>query len=403
MISVFAVEDTAVQIVWRALPAPTVHFEIGDQSLEVTAPPPAMLRRRGRRPVPLRMPAGAMGGPGAITFDGLTPGTAYHLTLRAPGVPRHLIEQVTTLPALPGRRLDAFATINDLHLGEAGFGPRHDIEDAWPLAPGKPPYTWRCFTAAVDEAIHWGALAVVVKGDMTSDGAPAEFHEIGTLLSGVRVPVMATFGNHEFHDLETDGRPILDQYGIHVPREPWAVDRPGIRLVFALTARPGERSGEVDDRQRARLVSLVANAPGPAFVVLHHQFQRWTWPTVYPPGIGGPQSRALLDELAEANPATFIASGHTHRHRRHQHGPLEMVEVGSTKDYPGTWTGYAIHEGGIRQVVRRTEAPGVIAWTESTARAIGGIWGHWSPGRRDDRCFTHPWPRPQAPCQTPAP
>jgi predicted phosphodiesterase len=327
-----------------------------------------------------------------VTFDGLKPGTGYDLTVTGPGLPRRLVERVTTLRPPPGRRLDAFATINDLHLGEAGFGATHEIEDAWPLATGGRPYTWRCIDSAIEEAIGWGAQALVVKGDMTAHGAPSEFHEVGELLGGVRVPVMAAFGNHEFHDLETDGRPILDHYGIHVPRDPWAHDRPGIRLVFANTPRPGHRSGEIDDRQRARLVTLAAEAPGPVFVVLHHQPQRWTWPTEYPPGIAGPQARAFLNELAAANPASLVASGHTHRHRRRRHGPIELVEVGSTKDYPGTWTGYAVHEGGIRQVVRRIAAPEVLAWTEGTARAVGGVWGHWSPGWLDDRCFTHRWP-----------
>ncbi len=391
MISVFAVEDTAIQVVWRALPGPHVRLEIGDQASEVAAAPPAMLQQRGRRPVPLRVPAGGVGGPGAVTISGLNPATSYDLTVSGPGVARALVERVTTLRPPPGRLLDTFATINDLHLGEPGFGALHGIEDAWPLPSGRP-YTWRCIDGAVDEAIGWGAQALVVKGDMTAHGVASEFHEVGEMLGRARVPVMATLGNHEFHDLETDGRPILGHYGIDVPREPWAVDRPGIRLVFALTPRPGERSGEIDDRQRARLVALAAAAPGPVFLVLHHQPQRWAWPTEYPPGIGGRQSRALLDELAAVKPATFVASGHTHRHRRRRYGPIELVEVGSTKDYPGTWTGYAVHEGGIRQVVRRIAAPDAIAWTEGTARAVGGLWGHWSPGRRDDRCFSHRWP-----------
>ncbi len=55
-ISVFAVEDTASQVVWRALPALHVRLEIGDQVRDVVAPPPAMLRRGGRRPVPLGVP-----------------------------------------------------------------------------------------------------------------------------------------------------------------------------------------------------------------------------------------------------------------------------------------------------------------------------------------------------------
>jgi hypothetical protein len=87
-----------------------------------------------------------------------------------------------------------------------------------------------------------------------------------------------------------------------------------------------------------------------------------------------------------------ITSGHTHRHRARRRGPLLLTEVGSPKDYPGTWAGYVVHEGGIRQVVRRVAAPDAIRWTEATKRALFGIWGRWSPGRLEDRCLTHVWP-----------
>ena len=66
--------------------------------------------------------------------------------------------------------------------------------------------------------------------------------------------------------------------------------------------------------------------------------------------------------------------------------------MGSTKDYPGQWAGYAVHEGGIRQAVFRVADEAAIAWTETTRRAMGGVWGWWSPGRLADRCWTLEWP-----------
>ena len=394
MISVFAVEDTAVQVVWRALPAPRVTFAVDGRSVTVEPGPPALLSRAGRAPGPLRMTRGSVGGPGGVTIDGLRPGTRYQLTMTGAGVSRRPVESFATLEAPPGPLLTKFATINDLHLAEPGFGARkrHPIEESWPLPPGWAPYSWRCTKSAIDEAIEWGAAALVVKGDLTADGAPAEYHEIGELLAAVPVPVIVTLGNHEFHDLVTDSRPILARYGIDVPREPWAHDLPGIRVICGLTPRPGHKSGRIDDRQRAQLVALAAEAPGPVFLALHHQLQRWPVPTTYPPGVGARQAQALLDALVEANPATLVAGGHTHRHRRRQHGPIEVVGIGSPKDYPGTWAGYAVHQGGIRQVVRRTVSPEVIGWTETTARAVAGVWGQVSPGKRSWRCFTHAWP-----------
>ena len=56
------------------------------------------------------------------------------------------------------------------------------------------------------------------------------------------------------------------------------------------------------------------------------------------------------------------------------------------------WAGYAIHEGGIRQVVRRIAEPDCLAWNERTASSLGGLWGRWTPGKLADRCLTHPWP-----------
>ena len=110
-------------------------------------------------------------------------------------------------------------------------------------------------------------------------------------------------------------------------------------------------------------------------------------PTVYPPGIPFEESRALLDALAAAKPATLVTCGHRHRNRRYDYGPLVITEVGSTKDYPGGWAGYKVFEGGIIQIVRRTSRPDVISWTETTRRAVNGQWRRWSPGRLDDRCF----------------
>ena len=61
------------------------------------------------------------------------------------------------------------------------------------------------------------------------------------------------------------------------------------------------------------------------------------------------------------------------------------------KDYPGVWAGYVVHDGGIVQTVRRVAEPSAMAWTEHSARAMGGIYRYWTPGRLDDRCFSLNW------------
>jgi Icc protein len=390
LISVFAVEDTAIQVVWRALPSAEVVLRVGDRSVRVKASPPAWLRRTGRPP--RQLAKAAVGGPGAVVIDGLEPDTMYPLIVEAEGLGRRLVTRFTTLPSPPGQLLCRFATINDIHIGERRFGARGRIVDIWPLPAGYDPYTVRCARAAIDEALAWGAEAIVVKGDLTRNAEPVETREVGRLLAAVPVPIEVTLGNHEFHDRHVDVRPLLAEAGIDVPTEPWCRDLPGIRVILGLSAIASRKRGLMDDEQREQIAALAKQAPGAAFVALHHQPQRWKLPNQYPPGIPSPESGDLLDALVAANPATMLATGHTHRHRRHRHGPLVAVETGSTKDYPGTWAGYAVHEGGVRQVIRRVAAPDAISWTEGTYWALGGIWGQWSSGTLSQRCFSHTWP-----------
>jgi hypothetical protein len=126
--------------------------------------------------------------------------------------------------------------------------------------------------------------------------------------------------------------------------------------------------------------------------ILHHPPRRIPIETHYPPSIAWRDSARLVAALAAANPATLLLAGHTHRNRRYDVGGLTVAEVGSTKDYPGQWAGYAVHEGGIRQAVFRVADEAAMAWTEPVKRAVGGVWGWWSPGRLGDRCWTLEWP-----------
>jgi hypothetical protein len=161
---------------------------------------------------------------------------------------------------------------------------------------------------------------------------------------------------------------------------------------MAHTAVHRRSGGSVSSGPPERIADLLSSSPGAAFLGMHHYLQRFRFPTIYPPGIPGPQARSLLDTVVAANPATFVSCGHSHRNRRRRHGPLVVTEVGATMHYPGTWAGYAVHEGGIRQVVRRVAQPEALAWTERSKEALLGWWGVWSRGRRSQRCFSHTWP-----------
>ena len=101
-----------------------------------------------------------------------------------------------------------------------------------------------------------------------------------------------------------------------------------------------------------------------------------------------------MDRLGAAHPHAFVTSGHTHRHRRWGRAGVVVTQVGATKDFPGVFAGYVVHEGGMRQVVRRIARPDVIAWTDHSRIAAYGAWEHAAPGRLDARCFNVAWEQP---------
>jgi hypothetical protein len=218
---------------------------------------------------------------------------------------------------------------------------------------------------------------------------------VAAVLAASPVPVDVTLGNHDVVPRAVDGREVLARHGIVVAerRHPDVVELDGVRIVIGQSADHDHRFGVVDDEQRGLLVEAAAGAPDGVFLALHHSVDPLPFASRYPRGIDRPSGQLLLREVAAAHPATFVSFGHTHRHRRKVHHGMPATEVGSTKDFPGVWAGYAVHEGGIRQVVRRIAEPDCLAWTEGTRRSVLGLWGPWAAGRRSWRCFSWAWPR----------
>jgi hypothetical protein len=235
----------------------------------------------------------------------------------------------------------------------------------------------------------------VVKGDATNHGRRSEWSAFGSLVEGADLPVDVLPGNHEARaERELDADEALVALGLKPLDGVRFVDHPGIRLVLVDSTIPGNHHRGTLEPIADAAVEAVGDAPGPAMVVMHLNLRAFVIPHFWPPGVSPREGRPFLDRLAAANPRVLVTSGHTHRHRRKDHRTVVTTEVGSPKDYPGTWGGYVVHEGGIRQVVRRVAAPDCIRWTEYTRWAAGGVWGLWSPGPLGHRCFTHTWPSP---------
>ncbi|HUJ64610.1 MAG TPA: metallophosphoesterase [Acidimicrobiales bacterium] len=383
----FAVDDQSVQVTWAALPVREVSFEIAGQIFEVDAARPDWYRVTAGRTPPAQM-----GGPGALTVEGLEPATTYEVLISGPGRPRQLAATVRTAPLAPvGRAVFRFATISDMHVGERHLGPTRRLHDPRPRPAELEPYALRTTTAAIAEARAWGAELLVVKGDLTYAARPSEAATVADALAGANIPVHAILGNHDVRG-RADVAAVLAERGIAVHRHADQLDVPALRLLFGHTPVPGLHGGRLAEAHARELAQLAGDADGPVALIMHHPPRRLPVQTYYPPSISWRDSNLLLHGLSARNRAALMLAGHTHRNRLYRTRGVTVAEVGSTKDYPGQWAGYTVYERGIRQVVRRTARPDVIAWTEMTSRAVFGVWGWWSPGRLRDRCWVLEWP-----------
>ena len=364
-VQVFAVEDTTAQLVWRRAHPGTVVV-------------------RGAGP-PIECPTDA--GPGSVVVDGLAPATTTVLEVTLPGAPPETVA-VTTGPALAGPERVRIATVSDLHLGLHSFGLLKTVRERLPH--GDPPSV-RCARAALAEAVAWGAELIVVKGDLTDGGKVSEWDDAAALLQALPVPVVVLPGNHDlYRHAEIEPADAGRKYGLHVVADVEHVDLAAVRVVLGVTAVPGRSRGELR-RERAEAIAASAAGGPAALVMLHHQLTLRPEAPFYPPGVARSDGDPFLDALAAAQPRSLVTSGHTHRHRRRTHGPVTVTTVGSTKDYPGTWAGYVVHDGGLRQVVRRVAAPDCLRWTEATRRGAARQWARLSEGSLVDRSFTLSW------------
>jgi predicted phosphodiesterase len=357
----FAVEDTTVQVTWGHLPAQEVRVRAGDAELVVAHP----------------------GGPAAPVLEGLEADRSVEVELTGDGWRRTL--RTRTLAPPPGEELHRFATMSDLHLGLDVFGFLGTMREAPEPAE---PHTTRCTRAAMHEARAWGADRLVLKGDTTESGAIAEWEQLGELLAEVELPAEVLPGNHDARRRrEIDPDDAFERLGLTPLDGARAVDLPGLRLVLFDTTTSGHHGHYRSDD----VVELVEGADRPVILVGHHHPMPLPFLSYWPPGVPSHRARRFFRQISAVRPDAVYLAGHTHRHRRYEVGGVQVVEVGSPKDFPGTWGGYVVHEGGFRQVVRRVQDPECLPWLERSRRAAWGAWGLWSPGGLDARCYTHPW------------
>ena len=309
-------------------------------------------------------------------YEGLTADTDHDLD----GVPAH------TLRRPDGELLCRIATVNDVHFGEVEAGRLDDYTEG-PIrrAPdGAPPYPEMMNSAAAAEIAEIDPIAVLVKGDLSMDGTDHEWEAFERCYRdpfGDRLHVVR--GNHDSY------RHQSRYAGDH-----W-LEYPGVCIAFIDTAIPGATTGDFTADQGEWLSDHATAADRPVLVMGHHQ--QWI------PGKSGrrnpdyfgihPDASDRLDAVCAAQERIVAyTAGHTHRHRvrtMHMSG-LATIEVGCTKDFPGTWAEYRVYEGGIMQVVHRMSSPEALEWSESCRHLYEDFdidYETYALGPLDHRCF----------------
>jgi 3',5'-cyclic-AMP phosphodiesterase len=307
-------------------------------------------------------------------FDGLEPDRSYELL----GV------SVRTLPRPDGELLCRFATVNDVHFGEFEAGHMDGL-DAGPILsmpPGAPLHPTVMNAAAVQEMAAIDPVVVVVKGDLTLDGADHEYAEFLAVYGGA-------FGERLHHV-----RGNHDAYhGQSYAAGNQVIDVPGVRIALLDTVIQGETTGRLDADDLEWLDAVAAESDRPVMAMGHHH----AWmpgskrsDTYF--GLHPDASEALIDVIARRASIIAYTAGHTHRNRVRRTaatGAVPYIEVSTVKDFPGSWAEYRVYEGGVIQLHHRVCSPAALAWSEQCRHLYEKLvdYSTYGMGALDDRCL----------------
>ncbi|WP_131741167.1 phosphodiesterase [Actinomadura roseirufa] len=199
------------------------------------------------------------------------------------------------------------AQLSDIHLAAGRDG---EVDD------GSGPV--RALRAAVSSLLALPARpdAVVLTGDLTDGGRPAEYARLHALLSPLPMAVYPMAGNHDDRDALRAAfadHPAVAETGSS-PQAPvqYAVNVAGVRLVCCDTTVEGHPHGHMGEDRLAWLDDTLGAAPDvPTVVATHHP--------PFPIGIrfiddmGLDDSSAFAAVIARHPQVVRVTSGHVHR------------------------------------------------------------------------------------------
>ncbi len=312
-------------------------------------------------------------------FEHLEPASTYTL----------LGQEVTTLPRPAGALLSRVTTVNDVHFGEIECG-RIDDSPQGPIQyaePGAPPYPETMNRAAVHEMLAIEPDAVIVKGDLSQDGATEEWAAFEACYRdafGDRLHVVR--GNHDAYHGQTA-----------YAGDQW-IEVPGLAIALLDTVIPLHTTGDITSTQLEWLADHAAASDRPVIVMGHHQ--QWIAGTNNSHraadyfGLNPDASDALAEVIARHRRIIAYTAGHTHRHRiRYMPSGVPSIEIGCVKDFPGTWAEYRVYEDGVMQVVHRISEVAALRWSEQCRHLyqdFGIDYESYALGRLEDRCCNIP-------------
>jgi 3',5'-cyclic AMP phosphodiesterase CpdA len=197
--------------------------------------------------------------------------------------------------------------------------------------------------AAVHAALAQAPDALVVTGDLTAQGLPAEFAAAKVLLDPLlaAVPTAVIPGNHDIYVREASpGAAMLQVFGPWMGGGmPYLRDLGGLNVLAIETCRPHPLSaGHVAPSQLRDATRLLAEAGDPPFILLIHYPLRGRSGAPYGPWTRNLANAAELEAwLRETGGVRAILHGHEH------HGFQTTVETrdGSTAVYDPGASGYS--------------------------------------------------------------
>ncbi len=173
--------------------------------------------------------------------------------------------------------------------------------------------------AAVQAVLDLRVDLVVVTGDLTAQGLPAEFAEAADLLRplAAEVPLRVIPGNHDVYVSETSpAAEMRRHFGPWMPATFPSVERLGDILLLRLeTCAPSWLSqGHTDLAQLSEASALLASFPDttPALLALHYPLVNRHGTLYGPARRANPQAQQIIDWAKTQTQIQCILHGHEH-------------------------------------------------------------------------------------------